>query len=317
MDRSAEGEPQQAKNLGLRRLLPEDRITWPVLVAGAVGIVFAFHRLAISMFYFRLGVTPEEVGVGATAIAVERSVLILGLISVAMAVLMYVYGRVLVAGMWLELRGTMQSLYSAGGNRKVALWFLHRAAVVGSVVAFFPAVAVVNDRQGSFGSSWANLVTVVTLGFIVLWVVLARLNRKFFLAVEPPEPESHQQDKRDKSRIAVYLAGWTVALLVIAHLGMLPYSASRAAREVAAGHGVSGGLFPPTLPASVAWMGAPNPALDETLSHCLMYLGQAGGIVILFDVDEETTVRLPTRDVMVAAESTKSSSSPINSRCND
>ncbi|WP_063047969.1 hypothetical protein [Nocardia pseudovaccinii] len=50
----------------------------------------------------------------------------------------------------------------------------------------------------------------------------------------------------------------------------------------------------------------------------LMYLGQAGGVAIVFDVDAETTVRLPARDVTVTAESTKSSNnSPIKSRCED
>ncbi|WP_433522182.1 hypothetical protein ACQPZ2_34135 [Nocardia pseudovaccinii] len=313
MDRSAEGGSQQAKSLGLRRLLPEDRLTWPVLVAGTVGIVFAFHRWAISIFYFRLGVTPEEVGVGATAVAVERSVLTLGVTSVAMAVLMYVYGLVLVAGMWLKLRATVHSLYSAGGNRKVALWFLHRAAVAGSVVAFFAVVPVVNDRQRSFGFSWANLATVVVVGFIALWVVLARLNR----SVQPPEPEPQRQGKRDRARIAVLMAGCTVAVFVIAHLVRLPYDASRAARDVSAGHGISGGLFPPTLPASIIWMGEPNTALGETLAHCLMYLGQAGGIVVVFDVDAETTVRLPARDVTVTASTKSPNSSPIKSRCED
>jgi hypothetical protein len=51
----------------------------------------------------------------------------------------------------------------------------------------------------------------------------------------------------------------------------------------------------------IAWLGESNDVVAEAATHCLMYLGQANGVTVLFDVDDQVTLRLPTAKLVVLA----------------
>jgi hypothetical protein len=52
---------------------------------------------------------------------------------------------------------------------------------------------------------------------------------------------------------------------------------------------------------TISWLRRPPDALTEAMAHCLMYLGKADGVTVLFDVDTKTVHRLPTGELVVHA----------------
>ena len=52
-----------------KRLLPTNASWWE-LAAAAITVVFAFRHTAISLFFARFNVSPEEIGMGLTTVAV-------------------------------------------------------------------------------------------------------------------------------------------------------------------------------------------------------------------------------------------------------
>jgi hypothetical protein len=61
------------------------------------------------------------------------------------------------------------------------------------------------------------------------------------------------------------------------------------------------------VPAKVAWtsmQGADE--LNISARQCLMYLGQADGISVFYDVQSQESLRLPTVDIAVALQDTRS-----------
>jgi hypothetical protein len=51
-------------------------------------------------------------------------------------------------------------------------------------------------------------------------------------------------------------------------------------------------------PATVTWLGLP-PAGDPLSGRCMMYLGQANGTAVLYDVRSRWVVRVPTSEVVI------------------
>jgi hypothetical protein len=52
--------------------------------------------------------------------------------------------------------------------------------------------------------------------------------------------------------------------------------------------------------ASVKWVGDAPVGLSDVQTHRLMYLGESGGSVVLYDVDEKRSLRLPAGEVVVS-----------------
>jgi hypothetical protein len=61
-----------------KRLVPTNASWWE-LAAAAITVVFAFRHAAISLFYARFNVSPEEIGLGVTTVALQSAVLVVGL----------------------------------------------------------------------------------------------------------------------------------------------------------------------------------------------------------------------------------------------
>jgi len=94
-------------------------------------------------------------------------------------------------------------------------------------------------------------------------------------------------------------------------LGLQAVADARAAKAGVAGHPTFLGI--PILgwgadPVTVAWLsGTPPQGLPSTFGNCLMYLGRADGIAVIYDVGARETIRVPSSAVMVTTASTRSS----------
>jgi hypothetical protein len=86
-------------------------------------------------------------------------------------------------------------------------------------------------------------------------------------------------------------------------LFLLPYWAIRDATAVRAGIPINVGPFVAwqAQRALISWTEATPPkVVAEVEGHCVMYLGQANAITVLYDVDAARTLRLPSGSVAVS-----------------
>jgi hypothetical protein len=79
-----------------KRLLPTNASWWE-LAAAAITVVFAFRHTAISLFFARFNVSPEEIGMGLTTVALHSAVLVVALSILAnwllVGPMVYIYAR--------------------------------------------------------------------------------------------------------------------------------------------------------------------------------------------------------------------------------
>jgi hypothetical protein len=124
-----------------KRLLPTNASWWE-LAAAAITVVFAFRHTAISLFFARFNVSPEEIGMGLTTVALHSAVLVVALSILAnwllVGPMVYIYAR-FGARADRRLKTRVKRLCSSFKNGPwLAIGFLlHRATVIVSVIAFF------------------------------------------------------------------------------------------------------------------------------------------------------------------------------------
>jgi hypothetical protein len=79
-----------------KRLLPTNASWWE-LAAAAITVVFAFRHTAISLFFARFNVSPEQIGMGLTTVALHSAVLVVALSILAnwllVGPMVYIYAR--------------------------------------------------------------------------------------------------------------------------------------------------------------------------------------------------------------------------------
>jgi hypothetical protein len=300
-----------------KRLLPTNASWWELAAAAITGVL-AFRRLAISSFYARFNVSPEEIGLGLTTVALQSTVLVLGLYIAASALLVYVYAR-LAARPWRRLGARFKRLHSSKHGRWLVIGFLlHRAAVIVSVIAFvwLGPGKIDADRVISLGGLHLPLGAAVFSIFVAVWIGLGRLNRPFReSAAESTQDKDRDADRRFARRVTL----WILVPLAISFIAAPMFWASRDAKAVSEGRGVSApsALWQAT-PATIMWLGEPSAVVTEAATHCLMYLGEANGVTVLFDVDYQVTLRLPTAKLVVLAVPLQSpDGSAVRSRCAD
>jgi hypothetical protein len=302
-----------------KRLLPTNTSWWE-LAAAAITLVFAFRHAAISLFYARFNVSPEEVGVGVTTVALQSAVLMVGLYIAANALSMYFSARSV--GMpWRRLKERVKRLRSSkNGTWLVIGFFLHRAIVYFSLIAFFRLLQTVDGRRTiSLGGLNLPLRLVVVGIFVVVWIGLGRLNRPFRESAIDSFEESGPRDRDADRRFAVRFTLWVVSATAILIIAAPLFWALRDAKAVSQGRGVSTPLTVgwQATPATITWLGESNAVVAKAAAtHCLMYLGEANGVTVLFDVDDQVTLRLPTAQLVVLAVPLDSPDfSAIRSRC--
>jgi hypothetical protein len=261
------------------------------------------------------------VGLGGATAALRGAVLFIGVILAINALVFYAYAR-MIAGPWREVKARVSRLKSAKrGGWLMSGYILHRLSVIGSVVAFVALTPRDPDQRISLwlvevsrGVAWVG-------GFIAIWILLGRVSvlfRDSDLRTEADRGEDERRNKAAGQRFAVRVTAWIMVPLAAVFLGAPLYWAGKESQAVVEGHSVSG--YPAILwqatPASIDWLGEPSSVMEKIGTHCLMYLGAANGVTILYDVKDQVTLRLPTADLVVRTVPVKSSDvSQIRSRC--
>lgn len=117
---------------------------------------------------------------------------------------------------------------------------------------------------------------------------------------------------RDILRRARRLTPWVLVYSVFVFFGPAPFHAIGDAAAAKNGLPIpaSGwllGLLPPwsAQPANVFWIAsekAPG-VLGDPKGRCVMYLGRANDVVVVYDIASKETLRVPSRSVLISIES--------------
>jgi hypothetical protein len=148
----------------------------------------------------------------------------------------------------------------------------------------------------SAGLVLASALTGVVLLELAVFVV--------FLIVAAPVILKGTLDARPRLRRAWFTRGWkagavaSVALVV----ALVTVGGPSVARLVEQGKAYRDWTVPWRAdPATVTWLRQP-PAGDPLSGRCVMYLGQANGIAVLYDVGSRRVVRVPSSEVVILIE---------------
>ncbi len=117
----------------------------------------------------------------------------------------------------------------------------------------------------------------------------ARARRRNVESPPPPAKASEQTTRR-------FVIGLTAVFALFFFVAVPVTGVIRDSDAAKRGENVRG--FPTVswtaIRSGVVWLEEAPPALAAIGEHCLMYLGAAGGVTVLYDVDERHPVRVPT-----------------------
>jgi hypothetical protein len=248
-----------------------------VVVAPLLAVVsvaaYAVVHISYERFYAQFGLVPEDVGANSSTILAQSGAHVLVYL-ILFAIVPY--------GV------TLGAFYLAA--RRLTLKSVTRTVAV-IVIALLP-LAVYEKLTG--GGIRGGYMAVVLVGLVVLsfWV-----RRKGFA-------------ETNWGHVVLLWCSFGVVWLSVYYL---PGAAERAGqcivgspgqglrfvhtRRSLPGSGPSAVLNLPVEPAAVTWIG--DPAARPSLGENILYLGQAGSTVILFDPTRSTVVRLPAADALI------------------
>lgn len=153
------------------------------------------------------------------------------------------------------------------------------------------------------------MIAIAGLAIGILVPLAKRAPVKYRLTLTP----AHLISKAKAQRIAI----WSLAIAVPVVLVSLPVLGWLEGAQAASGYAVrnvylAGTIRLPVLavqavPAKVAWTSAQGlDGLNISGRQCLLYLGQADGISVFYDVHSKESIRLPSIDIAVALQDTTS-----------
>jgi hypothetical protein len=284
--------------LKVSHLLP-----WQALAALGT-VVYAALRIVYGLFYGAFDVRPEEVGFGYTETLAQSATAIL--ILFLLLVILYVLVS-LVPLVWTIVISFQQlkSLFKRSkevirkhGWKPLLKWLAHRSVIL---PVFVVGVVLANRFEG-----WLGWIVAGGAGILLAWL--------FTIGEQIPNPLPSSEPPLGLSSRFV---GWLVSVAVIISVVFFAVTLWRAAIHDAdeAKKGVaipsSGrwlGLFPPwtAQPASVFWIEASPPApLGTVQGRCVMYLGRANDVIVIYDKEMGLTLRIPSKAVIVTMESSR------------
>ena len=261
---------------------------WSVFVGGALAALSAIA----SVFFQYFGVTLEELGFGVRTGGAFVILSITALSAVFYFVLFFPAAKALSNG-WLSLRDQVKELRRRSRGHVLAFIFLW-TFVAASVVAFFAVIPASSQKQVQVGPFSVSATFLLLLGAMGVWYVLYRAHQHWLLIDRNPRNE--QEAKRLARKLRFGAVGATVLFLLVSLLILTINNVTR----VREGRATQGWLYR-VVPVTVIPMTDVPSALEETLSRCLLYFGQANGVTVLYDRYAETIVRLPTSAVFVEA----------------
>ena len=154
-------------------------------------------------------------------------------------------------------------------------------------------------------------VVISIAGFVIS--ILALLTKKVTVKYRSKPMLTGLVSKAKAQRIAI----WSFAIAVPVVLVGLPVLGWLEGAQAASGYAVrdvylAGTIRLPVLavqavPAKVAWTSTQGlDGLNISGRQCLLYLGQASGISVFYDVQSQESLRLPSADIAVALQDTTS-----------
>jgi hypothetical protein len=272
MSEKVDGEPQQPSLVALLSRLQGALAVLGIFLYGALYIAYAY-------FYHRLGLRPEDVGLGYGTTILRSSGLIVLLVV-----------PLLMIGIFLFMRRRRRPASERESDSAVDL--LMSASLRSS------------ESQSASGATRRRGASV--LGDSVVVVVPATLKpgeSPPSRGVSPPTSTSNLGDWVLKLSLGVVLV---VFPSVIYQAGRLPYAVTSRADAVEAGREVSPLRFGPLTilditahHARIAWIGE-APSGNDLNTRDIMYLGQANSQLVFFDPNtKQHVLRLPASSVML------------------
>jgi hypothetical protein len=262
------------------------------LFTALLAALFAFQRLATSWFYARLGTSAEEVGAGFTQALEGVVVFLLLLILGNLLILIPTIMPLVSASMHISSR--VRELLTARRTNpwRTVAYVLHRLAIITVFVTALVAVVKFKDIINT-------LFLVAFLGALtVLWTLGQHVHNPLMSAAVPP--------RRVVVRRSINISTVIAAALALVFVAAWIFNAHRESGLVKEGFNISG--FP-----SIAWRtervtvvplaSTPPAAIEKLQESCLMHLGQANGVTVLYDVAKKGVLRLPTSSIMLRTES--------------
>jgi len=282
------GEPQ---NPPLARWLEKTTAILALLGLFLYGIL----RVNYSIFYGNLGLTPEVMGLG-YADLLTQSLAGLALIAVGLLLFMVIFFvRVIAWGLYetkseagKEALAVKQPSTSSRGRH--IEWFVTIAIALGLlyflVTSLYSSEGIVNP-----------FALQAALSLILLYALRA--------GTYDPSPRQQELFRLVKRRYARALGVYSL-IAVITVLAILPILAISDSNEVKHGRSSHFTVFGiPILswggdPVVMLWLEGNSPGgWDSGKSRCLIYLGQANGAAILYDVAQQHPIQLPASKVEV------------------
>jgi hypothetical protein len=271
-------------------------------------VVYGALRVLYGIFYGSFDVRPEEVGFGYadtlahSAIAVIPIFLLGYTIYFFITFLLFVLGVRPIIRQWSSLfKRINEVMKETGGPKRLLKWLLHR---VTTIAIFVGGIVLATRLQGA--PSW-----IVGIGSGILVAVMLDIGGAIPnpLSREGPSEKSPVSWREDISQLAKRVAVWAL-LFSLATLAVQQFRwAINDAAAAKTGRAVppSGrllGLLPPwsAQPAAMFWIAtdkAPD-TLSNPKGHCVMYLGRANDITVVYDLDSKQTLRIPSRAVLIS-----------------
>jgi hypothetical protein len=265
------------------------------LLTGFFAALYAAQRFATSIFYDRLGVLPEEVGIGLTQ-NLEGVVIFLFLL-ILVNLFFLIPGFMAILTACARASSYASALWTAAKQHPEAalLFVVHRLAVLAVIVSFFVLVPVLKEKP----AEWVALTFFAALGALF---ILSRFAHSPLWRTEIKDIFARQDIFRWAINGSTIIAGMLTIIFIVAWV----VHASRDSAMARKGFGISG--FPSvawrTQRVSVSWL-QPSlpPVIADLQGRCVMYLGQANGVTVLFEVKEQQILRVPTSGIILRTES--------------
>jgi hypothetical protein len=158
-------------------------------------------------------------------------------------------------------------------------------------------------------------VELVVLVAALIWVVWSAASAFLSLVRRAARKRRVEQFHAFSTSKARRIAVWSLAIAVPVVLALLPVLGWQEGQQAYSGYSVrnvylAGTIRLPVLavqavPAEVAWASPPAPGepdISASARPCLLYLGQADGTSVFYDVHSQESLRLPTADIVISLE---------------
>jgi len=259
-----------------------------VIAMASAGTVIAYVTLrsVYTRFYDPLGVTPEEVGLDQAEVLVRSAGLVV-LIAMLCGVVLYL---IALSRAFFFLNRALPNFYS---------WLNTPPAWIRAMMGL---TAVAWVTSGFLPRPQPGITVYGPPALLASSLVLAYVRTRGLRRLRPDITAAAGALWRDgRAATRLWRAGFLVGLPLSAVLvlALVWFLAPAYAERVQEGGSVGDWSTAwRAQPAGVQWAHQ-SPTPDPLAARCIMYLGQANGTTVLYDVDTQSVVRVPTSEVTV------------------